>query len=548
MTIVKSKRTRIILVIAGLVVLSGVALLPRLLVADTYRGRIEAALTRSLGRPVQFGHLSLSIFSGSLVADAPSIADDPAFSNQPFLTARQVRIGVDIAALLFHRELRITGFTIKQPSITLLRRDDGTWNYSSIGAAQGKPAAAPAAANPLPNLSVARMGIDDGTLTVGTLPASGQPHVYTGINLSTQNFSFTGAFPFKLTGKLPGGGALDLSGQAGPIAQPDASLTPVTAQLSLKQADLAASGLAQLDQGVSGIADLDAKLVSNGQTAQVDGKLHLAKITLVKNGSPSSQPVDFQFSVSQDLKALTGTIANTKLQIGRAMLALSGSYTTRGSTPAVQIQANGPDMPLDDLVAFLPSLNIQLPPGARLQGGDLSLALAVSGPTTAMGIAGPVRIANAQLTGFDLGSKLSGIQSLIGAKTGSNTTIQQLSTDLRYSPDGIRTGNLVAVVSGLGSASGSGTISPGGALDYHLLIKLTPTGGGGSSPLGLVSGAVGSALEATTKGGVPVAISGTTSNPTFKPELGKMVSGIGKSATAPITSSLGSLFGHKKQP
>ena len=48
-------------------------------------GRIEKALSDSLGRPVQLGHLSFSLFSGSLVADNVAIADDPAFGSTPFL-------------------------------------------------------------------------------------------------------------------------------------------------------------------------------------------------------------------------------------------------------------------------------------------------------------------------------------------------------------------------------------------------------------------------------------------------------------------------------
>src|SRR5207302_2986318 len=99
-------------IVAGLAVLLLIALLlvSHLLNADTYRGQIESALSDSLGRKVQLGHLDFSLFSGSLVATAPSIADDPVFSDQPFLTAKDIHIGLDTAAYLFHKQLHITGF------------------------------------------------------------------------------------------------------------------------------------------------------------------------------------------------------------------------------------------------------------------------------------------------------------------------------------------------------------------------------------------------------------------------------------------------------
>src|SRR5215469_4306434 len=130
---VKIKRGWILLAAVAGVLLIGFFIVQHFLDADTYRDRIEAAISDALGRPTKLGQLDFSLFSGSLVAEAPSISDDPAFSNQPFMTAKDVHIGVEVGPLLFHRELHITGFAINQPKITLLRAENGTWNYSSIG-------------------------------------------------------------------------------------------------------------------------------------------------------------------------------------------------------------------------------------------------------------------------------------------------------------------------------------------------------------------------------------------------------------------------------
>jgi AsmA protein len=546
-SMMKSRRIWITLATAGIVLLLVLLVLPRLLDADTYRGRIEAALSSSLGRTVQLGHLSVSLFSGSLIAATPSIADDPAFSTQPFLTAKDIRIGIETGAFLLHRELHIRSFAIDQPKIMLVRAENGTWNYSSLGGQGKNRATAADNQNPIPNLTVNRIEMQDGTVTLDTLPSRGQPHVYTGLNVSAQNVSLTNSFPFTASGKLPAGGTLEVSGNAGPINQHDASLTPMTAQVSLKHADLVAAGLVEPNQGVSGIADLESKIVSNGQTLQADGNLHLAQLTLAKNGSPSSQPVDLRFSVSQDLQALSGRIANANLQIGKAPLAITGTYQTRGNATTLQVHVIGQNLPINELVAFLPALGVHLPPQSRLQGGTLTTTLDVSGPTSAPVISGPIRIANTQLAGFDLGQKLASIQSLTGAKTGSTTTIQALSTDLHYGPDGTRTDNLAAVVSGLGSASGAGQVSAGGALNYHLLVKPDSSGVGGlaTQAMSLLPGAFGSAITQTTKNGIPVTIAGTTANPTFTPDVSKMATGAlqkQNQPSNPLGNVLGGLF------
>lgn len=534
------KRGWIILAAVIVVLLVVAFAISHLLDADTYRNRIEKALSDALGRNVQLGHLDFSLFSGSLVAESPTIADDAAFSTQPFLSAKDVRIGVEVMPLLLHRQIHIQGFTIDEPKITLIRAENGTWNYSSIGG-EGKAKTSQDTSDLIPNLTVNKFDIVNGTVTVGTLPQQREPRVYTDLSIHAQDFSFSKSFPFTLSGKLPAGGSLDVSGNAGPLNQHDASLTPLTAQVALKHADLVSAGFVEASQGIAGIADLDSKIVSNGQTAQVDGTLHMTQLKLAANGTPSSQPVDLKFSLLQNLQSLSGTITNANLQIGNAALALTGTYQTSGNVISTESHVDGRNMPIDQLVAFLPSLGIQLPSGSRLQGGTLTTALNISGPMKALVITGPVQVANTQLAGFDLGQKLASIQSFTGAKTGSNTTIQTLSTNLRYASDGIQTNNLVAVVSGLGSATGSGSISPSNALNYRLLIKLSSSGVGGiaTQAMSMLPGVFGSTVSQTTSNGIPVTISGTTANPTFTPDVNKLIGGAVTQQKNTQTNNLG---------
>ena len=119
---------------------------------------------------------------------------------------------------------------------------------------------------------------------------------------------------------------------------------------------------------------------------------------------------------------------------------------------------------------------------------------------------------------------------------------------MRFAPDGIRTDNLNVVVPAIGSLTGNGTISAKQELDYKMVAKLSNS----ASPLG---GIAKIASAGSSTGGVPFKIQGTTSNPSFIPDLAGMTSGLTKGlATTPtqipgaqsLGGAVGGLFGKKK--
>src|SRR5208282_4747272 len=97
-------RKRWIQAAAAVVVLGLVTLvvIPFLVNVDTFRPQIENQLSSSLNRKVSLGHLSLSLFTGSLIAENISVADDPALSSTPFLEAQKLDLGIKMGQLLFH--------------------------------------------------------------------------------------------------------------------------------------------------------------------------------------------------------------------------------------------------------------------------------------------------------------------------------------------------------------------------------------------------------------------------------------------------------------
>jgi AsmA protein len=729
---------RTLLIVLGSIValvLLVVISIPLFLNADTFRTRIESALTTSLGRKVTLGKLDLSVFSGSLVAENATLADDPAFSTQPFLQASKVKIGIEVLPLIFSREIHITGFDIDSPKITLLRAANGTWNYSTIGSAQQNASANKDSSSLIPNLTVRHVAITNGQLTVGVAPAPGAPatprRTYDQLNLEAKDFSFQKSFPFtvsahlpadgtvslsgnagpinsrdasltpfsahleakhidplaagfvdatagvsgtidaidvqatwngqqlhvanflvdtpkltlvrdnkpttaatpppapdsnnmlstftadhlqikngtiaiaspgqarpavyqqlnaeltnvsptasspfKLSAQIPGGGSLSGDGTAGPINQANATATPVNAHTSITHLDLASSGIVAPEDGISGIANVDLKALSDGKTLNANVSTNVQGLRIAKNGSPSAKPVDVQLTVSQNLQSLTGQLQKAVITIGRAIVNIAGTYQPSGPTTALNLKVSSDAASIDELEAFLPSVGVHLPTGSRLQGGTLTTNLNVTGTTAAPIISGPIRVNNTSLAGFDLGSKLGPLSSLAGIKSGSGTAIQSLSANVNINGGNVRTDNVSLIVPSLGSATGAGTISAAGALNYNVILKLTgllgglggskgggsATGAGGiagqlmgmipgGAAGGVAGGVIGNIAGSALRNGVPVAIGGTTSNPTFTPNMNGVLSGAAGSATkgsakpsnnaSPLSNALGGLL------
>src|SRR5215469_12631059 len=128
----RKKVVRYVLIAVGVLIIILLAL-PLFINANSFRPTIEEKLSAALGRKVQVGDLSFSIFSGSLSASNLSIADDPNFSSTPFLTAKSFRVGVEVMPLIFSKTLNITGLTIEGPELNLVRNVQGRWNFSTLG-------------------------------------------------------------------------------------------------------------------------------------------------------------------------------------------------------------------------------------------------------------------------------------------------------------------------------------------------------------------------------------------------------------------------------
>ena len=118
---------------AGLVVVLGVglAVLPSLIPSSVYKEKIETQLSAELNRDVRvLGDVKLSVFplikanTGRVEIDNPDGFDAPQFASMDGMSAR-VKLFP-----LFSKRIEIKSFTLKNPTINLEKKADGSVNWA----------------------------------------------------------------------------------------------------------------------------------------------------------------------------------------------------------------------------------------------------------------------------------------------------------------------------------------------------------------------------------------------------------------------------------
>jgi len=532
-----------------------IAAVPLFVNVNTFRPLLEQQLTTALGRKVVLGKLSLSVFSGSVTARDLSVADDPQFSSTPFLTAKALRIGVEMRPLLFERRLLVRSLEVDAPKIHLMHAANGIWNFSTIGQTAASRTSNTQQESILPNLTVDQFSVKNGNVTVDSLPAQGPSLVYSQVELSVQGFSFAKQFPYTLKANLPGDGTVAVAGKAGPIDAHNAANTAFDAQVTLRHLDPVAAGFLDKSAGLTLLADADAHAASDGKSVDSNGTVHAQRLQLRPDAVPAPKPIDITYHVIHNLQDSTGQLQDAAAQTGKVALHLSGTYALTPGSASVKMTLVGQGLPIDELQSLLPAAGVTLPSGSALQGGTLTTNMNISGPLDHLTISGPVALDNTRLTGFNASSQLKG---LLGAVTDGNvTTIRTFRANLAMNEGAVQANNLYLSLPAIGEATGSGTVSAAKALNFRLSLKLDTNSGIGGKAVGIlsmVSGIGGKVASQAAANGVPVIITGTAANPVITPNMRGLVSGNASSVLGnqkgsgqKVLNSLGGLFGGAKK-
>jgi AsmA protein len=514
--------------------------------ADQFRPSLEVMMSNALGRRVTIGRLRIALFSGGIAAEDLMIADDPAFSRQPFVTAKSVNVGVDLMPLIVQRSLRVESFRLDQPKVALLRSPSGQWNFSGLGS--GSPSSSSQGTSMA--FLVHKISIAGGQIVVKGLDGRREERSYDGVNVEVSDLSLTSRFPFTVTAKTPNGGTVRVDGHAGPFNLKNMAETPFGGTLTIAHLDLASTGFVDASTGIDGIVDFAGDLTSDGVQINTKGKLTAGKVQLLPGSSASRVPLVVDYESSYNTRSQKGTLRQGDVHIGKAVAHLTGEYDSSGKSPSVRMQLAAPQMPISELEAALPAIGVTLPPNATLKEGALDTELAIAGPVDRLTIAGPVKLSNGVLGGFDLGGKLGALASFAGLQTNKDTVIEALSASLRMTPDGTAVDMLNLNVPTIGTLTGDGTISPKGAMNFVMLARLS------SNALATATGTVSRAVSFGQTSGVPFRIGGTTSNPSFSPDMGRAMKSVANDVKDTVTKPenlqkaadvIGGLFGRKKQ-
>jgi AsmA protein len=500
----RSQAMRIGKVIAALLVLVGVAAvaLPFLVDANHFRPMLEEKLSAALGRRVQIGNLRVAIFEGGIRASQLAIADDPKFAPEPFLTAEVLHVGVDLRRLIFERVLHVESATLDGAHLRLRQGAADTWNFATIGQATNEaPTAAvrapsspttPSTDSPL-EISVAAIRLANARVTIALPRAT---HELDKVAVTVRTPLSTQAVPFEATAQF-GAATLGLNG----------TYTPGDSSLDTKL-DITSLDVAPFTT-LQGLLTFHGTVRKQGATVAVNGPATIERLKLSSRGAVSTRPVAIDLKLTHTTTTQQGKLARTTLKLGAAVASLQAAYDLRTTPARVDATLGAQQLPMSDVLAFLPVVDVEMPTGATLEGGTLTFGLSARGPADQLQSSGSVTLAKTALSNYDLGSKLRIIQEIAALPPGNSTAIEQASVDFHHNPiTGTNVRKLSILAPGLGQLDGTGTVSAEHALDFRM-VAVVKTGG-------LVAIALRQRGETTT---VPFFIQGTSANPQFKADV-----------------------------
>lgn len=210
-------------------------------IIDSNRERILAKISDALGHPVAVSDIKASFGWGvSLDLNGLTVADDPAFSNQPMISVPDIYCRIELIPLLA-KHIKVVRFDIENPEVRVIRNPAGQLNVATLGRKQpgrkfkphGTPApgalqaspiqaAPPAYANPnrLAEFSVNSFSISNGTIICQDQRLGPNPVAIRKLDLEVENIRLEAPVDMKLAlAAASDRQNLKLTGQIGPLVR-----------------------------------------------------------------------------------------------------------------------------------------------------------------------------------------------------------------------------------------------------------------------------------------------------------------------------------------
>lgn len=369
----EKSRSRVLtyILLSGILAFVAVSALAPFVNAARFSASIKQSLEESLGRRVTFGKVFYRALPvpGFSVEDV-TIDEDPAFGMEPFASrcGLEARLRID---KLLTGQIRFASLTLTDPSLNLVKRDDGSWNVVELVQRLSAPRHLPLNFIPAIQITNGRLDFKLGARKTIFYITGADISIYPE-NSGRVSLNFTGS-PARTDRAGNGFGALrgSVNWLANPIANQSTPGNQLEANVTLLPSDL--SEITTLiqgnDVGVHGTLSSNAKITGPLSALKVTGALRLQNVhrwdLLPSTGDDWRVP----YEGTVDLVAHHLDLRTLPQHQGEAVpAALQVKVNDFLTTPAWTLMTSLNQAPLESLLPLARRMGFAVPAGVVLTG------------------------------------------------------------------------------------------------------------------------------------------------------------------------------------
>jgi len=354
------------------------------------RNRIASTIGSALGRRVALDNVRLRLLPRpGFDLEGLVIYDDPAFSAEPMIRAQEVSAAIRFRSLLRGR-LEIATLSATEPSINLVRSNQGRWNLASLlernaqipAAPTEKPASERRPAFPYLEAGHARINFKLGQTKKSYALMDADVALWQDSENSWS--ARIKAEPVRTDFNLTDTGLLQINATWQRAAS--LSLTPVqlTVQWQNGQLGQITKLLSGKDRGWRGGVDFTAKLSGTPEALRIESETAIEGFH--RYDIVGSENVRLGTGCSAEYNAVTSTLADLLCQspVGGGTLRLRGSLAPFAQAPVYDLRLEAEKVPLTSVVRLLRQAKKQI-------SGDLAASGLLNAEFRAMRNGPPVR-------------------------------------------------------------------------------------------------------------------------------------------------------------
>jgi len=376
MELLKSKALRWA---AGLALVGGGGwfAMPYLVDVNQYRGLIQDQLRTKLGRDVKLGAMKLTVTPLAIRIGDFSICEDPSVTSQlPFASAKELRVRLGLMSLL-RRQVEVSSIALESPSVEVIRKADGSWNFSTLGSSGGSTES--------PKIDA--LTIQDGTVGYTDLrEAKPQRAEYDRIDVKLTGYGPGSRFHLDADARMPGPGksSIEWTGSGKGPKDLEGKLKLVNVTVDELQKFTHEQNPADVDATLSG--EVDVRYAP--ESASAKGKFEVTAVRVKK--SKLTFPLAAVFDAKQDGTKIQ--ISKFDLTIGASRFAVTGGIDDK----IANLRIDTANSPIDELLKLAAAFGSGADAGMQANG-KLSAKVNATGPAEKLAFQGNIEAAGLEV-------------------------------------------------------------------------------------------------------------------------------------------------------